>query len=148
MRTTVFSRDHYACLLKYVGIIVAGGAVLGGMGAPAQDLEVTTDTTLDPGAYSYEDLTVRSGATLTLAGDVAGGTGVSISATNITVEEGAAISANGQGYPAGEGPGAPEPGSSGAGHGGVGGQGGEGVAGAPYGSARPRLMEVFGGHTA
>ena len=52
--------------------------------------------TLTPGTYTYGNLTISTGSTLTLQGNCATNTGVTINANNITVNSGGTISANGQ----------------------------------------------------
>ncbi|MBF0559877.1 MAG: choice-of-anchor D domain-containing protein, partial [Nitrospirae bacterium] len=59
---------------------------------------ISTNTTLSAGTYTYGTLWVTNGATLTLQGNTTTGTGVIINATNIIVDAGASISADGQGY--------------------------------------------------
>ena len=66
--------------------------------AQAADFTVTTNTTLPAGTYTYGNVWVTNGATLTLQGNTTAGTGVVINATNVTVDSGASISADGQGY--------------------------------------------------
>lgn len=99
-----------------------------------QDVVVNTDTTWTAGTHMYDSVTVEAGATLTLESDPVTGTGCTIQAASVTVASGAAISADGQGYPANEGP-ATGTSVCGAGHGGRGGVGATGVPGEPYGSA-------------
>lgn len=140
---------------------------------PAQ-VVIDTDTFWPEAVYEIESLTIRNGAMLTIAGgstlDVAGdlsaiesstllleakntaatvdggwlGMGVAVQAGNVAVEAGSAISADGQGYEGGAGPGAGEShvgcggstAGSGAGHGGAGGDAGfQTLGGAAYGSA-------------
>jgi hypothetical protein len=96
------------------------------------------------------DLIVRGGSTLIVEsknanGQVKGrweGAGVTINAGNVSVEAGSAISANGQGYAGGQGPGAGGSGEDrhpggGGGYGGMGGAGGDSFypGGATYGRA-------------
>ncbi|HFC11120.1 MAG TPA: hypothetical protein ENJ75_02985 [Candidatus Kaiserbacteria bacterium] len=92
--------------------------------AAATSTVITNNTTLAPGEYFFDTLRVASSSTLTLQGDPSrkGFKGVIIHANNIVVDKGSSISADAQGYPAGEGPGAPSPTNyrSGASYGGVG----------------------------
>ncbi|VAW32556.1 hypothetical protein MNBD_CPR01-356, partial [hydrothermal vent metagenome] len=92
--------------------------------ATATSTVITTSTTFAPGEYFFDTLRVASSSTLTLQGDPSrsGFKGVIIHANNVVVDDGSSISADAQGYPAGEGPGAPSPTnySSGASYGGVG----------------------------
>ena len=72
------------------------------------DFVVSSDTTLPAGEYVYDSLVVQSGATLLLEGDPTTSSvfkGVKIQATNITIEAGAFITADKQGYPSQQGPG-------------------------------------------
>ncbi len=101
----------------------------------AQDQDITANTSWPEGVYTYGNITVRTGATLTLNGVT------QITATNITVETGAAISANGTGYAANEGPGAANGDRAGGSHAGIGGN----SASAPYGSAVAPVEKGSGG---
>ncbi|MFA6393156.1 MAG: immunoglobulin-like domain-containing protein [Candidatus Paceibacterota bacterium] len=72
------------------------------------DLIINTDTTLTAGEYNYNNLLVTNNAILSLEGDpnsLSTFKGVKITAKNITIDLGSAISADGKGYT--EGPGAP-----------------------------------------
>ena len=95
----------------------------------ASDWTVSQDTSLAPGTYVFSDLRVVGLATLTLQGDPSAGAegrGVTIFAERLTVTKQAAITASGQGFPSGEGPGsAPLAiwGAGGASHGGRGSNG-------------------------
>jgi hypothetical protein len=63
--------------------------------------EITTNTTLPAGVYEYDTLLIKTGATLTLAGDRSIGVtqrGVKIIANQIIVEPNARISADRQGF--------------------------------------------------
>jgi PKD repeat protein len=105
------------------------------------EASVTSNSWLPAGTYSYTSLFVAAGVTLTMRGDADTGTGVTLYADNVTVEPGATISADGQGYGSGQGPEAGADGGGGS-HGGYGGI----TAGKPYGSARlPRSMGSGGG---
>lgn len=100
------------------------------------DLTVNSYTVLAPGTYNYDNLTVND--TLVCQGDTNTGTGVIINCVNLTVNAGGAITADSQGYPKGQGPGAPPASSTSAGgsYGGWGGPGGVSSqpASPPYGS--------------
>src|SRR5512143_2857936 len=139
-------------------LLVATGAI-----AQSGDVIISTNTSWAEGTYQLNSLTVNNGATLTVEGgstvNVVGlitvvanskillqgkntsapineqwiGAGVSLQAGNIQVEIGSQISADGQGYGTGLGPGAAASGDygSGASHGGR----GSGNSGPTYGSA-------------
>ena len=102
----------------------------------AQDLTISSDLALSESVYTFNNLTVNNGATLTIGGgstltinnslmvtgnstillqgkNTAGlvggqfqGVGVTINAANVQVDMGSTISADGQGYAGGQGPGA------------------------------------------
>ena len=112
-----------------------------------RDWTVDTNTAIGGEHINVGTLTVANGATLTLQGDTSTGTGVIIHAQNVTVDEGAIISAGGRGYSGSSGPGAGgdastsnERGGGGGGHGGYGSAGvygpggGAGAGGGVYGS--------------
>lgn len=95
------------------------------------------------------DLTVNSG-TILCKGDTStiNGTGIIINAANVTVDSGAKVSADSQGFSASEGPGEGVDGA-GAGGGGYGGQGGESAVrgGLTYGSVtQPTALGSGGGN--
>jgi len=75
-------------------------------GSP-QNLVVSFDQTLQPGHHFFKDVTVKSGKTLTCKGDTTTyyGMGCIIHAQNVTVEQTAKISADGEGFPLLVGPG-------------------------------------------
>ncbi len=105
--------------------------------ATEPDVIVSTNQSLDAGEYTFQNLTITNNATLTLKGDPQSPLvfkGVKINAENITIDAGARISADGQGY--GEnGPGyAPVPNST-VRTGSYGGLGGGNLPSAIYGSA-------------
>jgi len=96
--------------------------------AAGPDRTVSTSETWDAGEYNYGNLTITSGATLFLKSDPsrAGFQGVQLNVVNLTVENGAAISGDGLGYPSHDGPGAGTSSAvygGGASHGGYGGNG-------------------------
>ncbi len=125
------------------------------------DITVSSDTVWPEGEYRLGSLTVTGGATLTIAGgstvDASGaitlrdnatillkgknrsgqvegqwaGVGVTINAANVTVESGSKISADGQGYTTGNGPGGSSDYTKGGTHGGR----GSGNTSMVYGSA-------------
>ena len=152
------------------------------------DSNISTNTNWLEGEYSMNSLTVSNGATLTIdaastisvtgtlhiegnskivlkskdaAGQIDGqwqGSGVTINAGNITIETGSKISADGQGYVGGVGPGVGNPddymhAGSGGGYGGQGGnsggssQGG-GIGGLTYGSSTMPIELGSGGGSA
>ncbi|MDD5558597.1 hypothetical protein [Candidatus Methylomirabilis sp.] len=85
-----------------------------------------------PGAYQYDSVLITENSTLIFNG------AVTLNATTLTIDPGSAISADGRGYPAGQGPGAGvtgQAGSGGAGYGGTGGDGYKAAGGTIYGSA-------------
>ncbi|HPO12439.1 MAG TPA: right-handed parallel beta-helix repeat-containing protein [Candidatus Hydrogenedentes bacterium] len=100
------SFSSWTCLISIV--FVACSAFLW-----AQDVDITANTSWPEGAYTHGNITVRSGVTLTLNGVT------QITATNITVETGAVISADGTGYGISGGPGGTT--NGGGTHGGFGG---------------------------
>lgn len=82
---------------------------------------IDTNTTLTAGEYNYDNLIITNNAVLTLEGDPESSNsfkGVEINAYNITVDAGASIFADGQGYQ--DGPGTPESYEDGASYGGKG----------------------------
>ena len=80
---------------------------------------------LAPGAYHFPALVVQSNAILSCQGDLATTTGVTITSSAITVDQGGTLAADAQGFPADMGPGAGLTGSSdGGGGGSYGGRGG------------------------
>ncbi|MBI5149585.1 MAG: hypothetical protein HZA28_02275, partial [Candidatus Omnitrophica bacterium] len=101
--------------------------------ATAQNLNVAVDTVLNSGTYIYSDVVVTAGAKLILNGNVI------LSANNVTVDAGSVITADGKGYPGGQGPGAGTSSSSRGSGGGYGGAGGATIVppagGGIYGSA-------------
>src|SRR3989344_3003330 len=100
-----------------------------------ENITITSNTFLPAGEYNFNNLTISGNAILTLRGDEfteASFRGVKINAENITIESGATISADRQGYFTG--PGAPLAGTQGgASYGGVGEQNGSRTP--KYGSA-------------
>ena len=115
------------------------------------DIVIDTPTTWTTGTYTYTNVLITNNAALTLEDSV------TIVCTDLTIDAGASISADGEGYPSGEGPGAggyrrPTGGDyyygSGAGHGGNGGlarynlAGQEGIA---YGSITEPVEPGSGG---
>ncbi len=96
---------------------------------------VDSNISLPAGEYFFQNLTITNGSTLTLLGDpgsLNSFKGVKINATNLTVESGSSISANGRGYFIG--PGTPPTNLyfAGASYGGV---GDSNIATSTYGSA-------------
>ncbi|PIZ86321.1 hypothetical protein COX94_00470, partial [Candidatus Nomurabacteria bacterium CG_4_10_14_0_2_um_filter_33_9] len=88
---------------------------------PLTTFTIDTNTVLKPGKYSYDNLVITNNAVLTLEGDPDSTNsfkGVEINAYNITIDAGASISADGQGYQ--DGPGSPELNEDGASYGGKG----------------------------
>jgi hypothetical protein len=69
---------------------------------------IDQDTTLTPGIYKYDNLVITNNAKLILGGNPSSANsfkGVEIDAVNITIDSGASISADGQGYGPNSGPG-------------------------------------------
>jgi hypothetical protein len=178
MVSVMITSCHFSCRLVAA---ILGCALLaaptfgqGGSGAGPGNVTIDADTVWPEDDYELDSLTVRNGATLTIAGgstlgvvnaisvvqhsmlvlqgknvaaQVGGawrGAGVEVSAGDVSLEAGSAISADGQGYigTAGPGAGASDPSCAGPSAGGGGGNGGGGGAGAlgagggaPYGSA-------------
>ncbi|MDO8661655.1 MAG: Ig-like domain-containing protein, partial [Candidatus Omnitrophota bacterium] len=108
------------------------------------DLNITTNTSWASGTYNYGNLTISNNAILTLQSS--GANGVIINATSVTVDLGASISADGQGYAGGAagasgtgtgaGVGSATGGGGGGGYGGAGASGTSGGAGGTtYGSS-------------
>lgn len=119
----------------------------------AQDLIVSGNTSLGPGTFVYDRVVVLPGGTLTLLSDPnlnpPWGLGTTILANEITVEANGAISADAQGFPSGQGPGAGGPSgyhAGGAGHGGRG-ETGSGLGGLPYGDPLAPVALGSGGGT-
>lgn len=94
----------------------------------AEDMLIDSNTIWESGTYTYENISITGGSTLTCNGKV------TINANNLTVDAGSSISADGKGYFIGEGPGA---GGKLGGGGSYGGKGGDGYykGGSTYGSA-------------
>ena len=123
--------------LGYFGLVYAGDITpldLNGNGIPDStepEIVVSTNTSLPAGEYSFNNLIIASGVTLTLEGDPDSSNdfkGVKINATNITVSYNAHISADGEGYVKGPGFTSSDFGSS------YGGVGGGNTSGSTYGS--------------
>ncbi|OGI71464.1 hypothetical protein A3B84_01740 [Candidatus Nomurabacteria bacterium RIFCSPHIGHO2_02_FULL_35_13] len=79
--------------------------------APLITTTIDENTTLASGEYNYDNLIITNNAILTLEGDplsLDSFKGVKINAVNLTVTEGASISADQKGYDSGQGPGAVE----------------------------------------
>ncbi|MEE4271581.1 MAG: DUF6531 domain-containing protein [Thermoanaerobaculales bacterium] len=113
--------------------------LLTGLGAHAADLVIDTDTTWTEGSYVYDAVTITAGATLTCEGVV------SLQAASLTIDAGAGISADGQGWPGQQGPGAGSNQGGGA-HGGAGGGNTAAIGGLVYDSAtNPAEMGSGGG---
>ena len=73
---------------------------------PLNTFTIDKDTILTAGEYNYDNLIITNNATLTLEGDPLSSNsfkGVKINAYNITIDSGATISADGQGYLLGPG---------------------------------------------
>ena len=130
----IFSRNSFLLVTLILGSVLYSANV-----------EVTVDTTWPVGTHTYDDITIRAGATLTLECDTTAGTGSTINANNIIIESGASISSNFQGYPYGFGPGVSGIGDGGAGHGGEGGMKSPTVGGPVYGSATQPITLGSGG---
>ncbi|CAG0960088.1 hypothetical protein ANRL4_00613, partial [Anaerolineae bacterium] len=106
-------------------------------------LNVSSNTILAPGVYTFTTVSVVNSATLTLQGDGNTGTGLTIFAENIQVDTGSKINGDGQGY-VGQGGSGYGPGGGGGGTccgyygggGGYGSRGGDGsyAGGVAYGS--------------
>jgi RHS repeat-associated protein len=124
--------------LIVVGVMLAAGLAR----VHADVLEVTNNLSLPAGVHVFETVTVRSNATLNLQGNPATGEGVTIVATNVMVEAGAAISAAGQGFASQQGPGGSTNTLVGASHGG---RGGRAALTAVYGSATHPVTLGSGG---
>ena len=118
-------------LLLMVTLAVASvvGALLSSASSATQaqgsDIVIDTSMTWAAGTYAYGSVTITSNATLTLDG------AVTLNCMNLTIESGAAVSVDGRGYAAENGPGRGAStseggtayGGAGAGYGGKGGHG-------------------------
>lgn len=149
-------------------VSVAGGAA--GSGTPVAqagypgtfsfpdgaDLTVKRSFALAPGSYSFPSLVVQSNAILSCQGDVATTSGVVITSSTVTIDQGGVLAADGQGFATGTGPGAGligiSDGGGGGSHGGYGGCslgstfGGTGGGTSLYGSASsPTTLGSGGG---
>lgn len=82
------------------------------------DIIISANTTWAAGSYTYDNVLITNGATLTLNG------AVTINAQNLTIDLSSSLSANGKGYPATQGSGTGTIGRSG--YGGGAGYGGNG----------------------
>ena len=60
----------------------------------AEDITIDQDATWGAGTHTYDNVWITNGAALTFDG------AVTLNATNLTVEVGSSISADGKGYPA------------------------------------------------
>lgn len=93
---------------------------------------------LPPGSYTFPSLSILSNGLLSLQGDTNSNSGVTITAASITISTGGTLSATGEGYLGGSGPGAGtnsgSPGTGGGGYGGIGGAGTNSGGGGTYGS--------------
>ena len=98
---------------------------------------MVTSASLPAGKYAFQELVVTNNAVLTLESDTSlpGFKGVAISAGNLSIDPGSALSADDRGYPALAGPGYPNNHLFGAGHGGRGGGFGNQLGGPIYDSA-------------
>ncbi|GEM_PF-3174744 len=101
----------------------------------AQDITVNVNTIWEAGEYTYDNVSVVNGATLTFNGKV------TLNADSLTIDAGSAISADGKGYAANQGPGA------GGWPGGGGSYGGRGAGNtnSPYGSSKEPVDLGSGG---
>jgi len=91
---------------------------------PSLNIRGGSTITWGPGSYSHPDVLITENSTLIFDG------AVSLTCTNLTIDSGSSISADGRGYPAGQGPGAGDGGAGGS----YGGRGGI-DSGPTYGSA-------------
>ncbi|MFA5791909.1 MAG: immunoglobulin-like domain-containing protein [Candidatus Paceibacterota bacterium] len=85
-------------------------------------ITIDEDTTLSAGEYNYDNLIITNNAILTLEGDPESPNafkGVKINAVNLTITEGASISANGKGHGPHQGPGSSLEYGTGASYGGI-----------------------------
>jgi len=98
-----------------------------------KDINITQDTVWEPGIYTCNNVQITNGTTLTFNGAVV------LNATTLVIDPGAALSADGTGHPAGEGPGGGGASASGGSGGSYGGRGAASFSvpagGPPYGSA-------------
>ncbi len=113
--TPRFASADFSCRLsfptRFPAVFVIGLLFFLGSAAHAQtgDVVISSDATWPAGQYNVNSLTVTNGATLTLqgantTGQVDGqwqGYGVTITAANVQVDAGSAISADAQGYTGG-----------------------------------------------
>jgi len=79
---------------------------------------------LSPGGHTYDSVTIQSGGTVIAEGDLDTNSGVTLISDALTIEAGGVLSADGQGFPIGQGPGAggvDDHHTGGGGHGGYGG---------------------------
>src|SRR3989338_11052872 len=95
----------------------------------AQDIIIDSNTTWEAESYTYDNVLITNGVTLTFNG------AVTLNTTNLTIDSGSSISADGKGYTAGQGPGAGLIGNSGGSYGGEGGKGYAASRAPTYGSA-------------
>jgi RHS repeat-associated protein len=131
---------------------------MGSMPVPtpeSNDLIVTSDAILNAGSYTFDTVQVTNNATLYLRSNITAGSGVTITAQNIQIDNGAKITADGLGYAGSYGNGAGPGGGSGTsegfkfgaggGHGGHGGNGAGYVGGNAYGSVYQPVTLGSGG---
>ncbi|MEK7327831.1 MAG: hypothetical protein AAB217_21510, partial [Chloroflexota bacterium] len=131
---------------------------MGSMPAPtpeSNDLIVTSDSILKAGSYTFDTVQVTNNATLYLRSNITAGSGVTITAQNIQIDNGAKITADGLGYAGSYGNGTGPGGGSGTsdwlswgaggGHGGKGGDGVGYVGGVSYGNVSQPITLGSGG---
>lgn len=110
---------------------------------------VTEEITLNVGEYNFRNLIIEENGKLILNSDSSapGFKGVKIITENLFIDATSSISADGRGYPAGQGPGKGEENGSGGGYGGKGGDLGNFLGGKPYGSLfQPNDLGSGGGN--
>ena len=90
---------HHVADRTWLGLIILSFFITGA--AFPQDLTIDTNTTWEPGVYTYDNVIITNNATLIFNG------AVTLNANNLTIDTGASISADGKGFGPETGPGHP-----------------------------------------
>ena len=146
-----YSASSFTGTVSVAGGSGGTGASVGEAGYPGtfsfpdgSDVTVKRSFALAPGSYNIPTLIVRSNAILSCQGNAMTTSGVTITSTTITIDQGGAISANSQGFLCGRGPGTggnvSMHGGGGASHAGIGGKG----EGDSYGSGALGGTVIYG----
>jgi len=111
-------------------LLIFGSFILSFTGRTfASDITISSNTTLEPGTYTHDNVLITNGAILTCNG------AVTLNAASLSVDAGSTISADGKGFLSGQGPGAGGANGAGGGYGGKGRSHAGSLGGSTYGSA-------------